>query len=107
MVLMLIPMDVVATTGHRWTSLRTAALPVMPGGLVISAMSNVPTIRLALSLLMRITPFSVVCVESQWGMRSMQGLTHVRIVDTASILVVLCIKSCISIPDFSSKVKLI
>lgn len=37
----------------------------------------------------------------------MQGLTHVRIVDTASILVVLCIKSCISIPDFSSKVKLI
>ena len=43
MVLMLIPMDVVATTGHRWTSLRTAALPVMPGGLVISAMSNVCT----------------------------------------------------------------
>lgn len=37
----------------------------------------------------------------------MQGLTHVRIVDTASILVVLCIKSCISVPDFSSKVKLI
>ena len=101
MVLMLIPMDVVATTGHRWTSLRTAALPVMPGGLVISAMSNVPTIHLALSL------FSVVCVELQWGMRSMQGLTHVRIVDTASILVALCIKSCIFIPDFSSKVKLI
>ena len=70
-------------------------------------MSNVPTIRLALSLLMRMTLFSVVCVESQWGMSSMQGLTHVRIVDTASILVVLCIKSCISIPDFSSKVKLI
>ena len=37
----------------------------------------------------------------------MQGLTHARIVDTASILVVLCIKSCIFIPDFSSKVKLI
>jgi hypothetical protein len=28
-------------------------------------------------------------------------------VDTASILVALCIKSCIFIPDFSSKVKLI
>ena len=107
MVLMLTPMDVAATTGHRWMLLRTAALPVMPGGLVISAMSNVPTIRLAQSLLMRITPFSVVYVESQWDMRSMQRLTHVRIVDTASIPVALCIKSCIFIPDFSSKVKLI